>query len=96
MTHFLATDEKPEGYKLEDILSIIRQDILLRAGKIAGDNRPEARHVMANNMRILEKLTECIELAEDSTRVLDRTFGQAGASPRTPLRTPAPAKRPMC
>ena len=40
MTLFLATDENPEGYKLEDILSIIRQDILERAGKIAGDGRP--------------------------------------------------------
>lgn len=82
MTHFLATDEKPDGYKLEDILSIIRADIIKRAGKIAEDSRAEARHVMGNNMRILEKLTDCIELAEDSTRVLDRSFGQAGAKPR--------------
>jgi len=40
MTHFLSTDENPEGYKLEDILSIIRQDIITRAGKISGDKRP--------------------------------------------------------
>jgi hypothetical protein len=82
MTHFLATDEKPDGYKLEDILTIIRSDIIRRAGKISDDRRPEARHVLANNMHILEKITECIELAEDSTRVLDRSFGQAGVSPR--------------
>ena len=82
MTHFLATDEKPDGYKLEDLLTIIRSDILKRAGKISDDKRPEARHVLANNMHILEKITECIELAEDSTRVLDKSFGQAGASPR--------------
>ena len=42
MTHFLSTDENPDGYKLEDILSIVRQDIIARAGIIAGDKRPEA------------------------------------------------------
>lgn len=82
MTHFLSTDDNPDGYKLEDILSIIRADIIHRAGKIAGDNRPEARRVVANNMRILEKLTECIELAEDSTDILNRSFGQSGTEPR--------------
>ena len=57
MTHFLPTDENLKGYKLEDILSIIRQDNIARAGKISGDKRPEARQVMANNMHILVKLT---------------------------------------
>ena len=82
MTHFLSTDDNPDGYKLEDILSTIRQDIIERAGKIAGDKRPEARQVLANNMHVLQKLTECIYLAEDSTRVLDRSFGQSGDEPR--------------
>jgi hypothetical protein len=82
MTHFLSTDENPDGYKLEDILSIIRQDIITRAGKISGDKRPEARQVLANNMHILLKITECIELAENSTHILDRSFGQHGDAPR--------------
>lgn len=82
MTHFLSTDENPDGYKLEDILSIVRQDIIARAGKIAGDKRPEARQVLANNMHILLKLTECIDLAENSTQILDRSFGQRGDAPR--------------
>ena len=82
MTHFLSTDDNPDGYKLEDILSIIRQDIIMRAGKIAGDNRPEARQVVANNVRILQKITDCIELAEDSTQILNRSFGKSGKKPR--------------
>lgn len=82
MTHFLATEENPGGYKLEDILSIIRQDIIKRAGLIAGDARPEARHVLANNVQILQKITDCIDLAEDSTRVLERSFGHSGHEPR--------------
>ena len=82
MTHFLSTDKNPDGYKLEDILSIVLQDILARAGKIHGDKRPEALQVLANNMHILQKLTECIDLAEDSTNILNRSFGRNADEPR--------------
>ena len=84
MTHFLVTDENPSGHRLEDILTMIRKDILTRALKIADDQRAEARHVMKNNMRILELVSEAISLAEDSTRVLDKAFGSAakGGPPR--------------
>ena len=78
MTHFLSTNDNPDGYKLEDI----RQDIIKRLGLIAGDKRPEAGRVTANNIQILQKITESIELAENSTQVLDRTFGQSGKEPR--------------
>jgi hypothetical protein len=37
---FLSTDENPDGYKLEDILSSVRRDIIAHAEKIAGDKRP--------------------------------------------------------
>jgi hypothetical protein len=79
---FFSPDENPDGYKLEDILSSVRRDIIAHAEKIAGDKRPEARQVLANNMHILQKLTECIDLAENSTQILDRSFGQSGDEPR--------------
>mgnify|MGYP005644342369 FL=1 len=79
MTHFLATDEKPDGYKLEDILSLIRGDLIKRATKIVDDARPEARHVLNNNIRILSLLTEAVELAADSTKTLERSFGSSTA-----------------
>lgn len=75
MTHFLATDENPDGYRLEDILLIIRKDIILRATKILDDPRPEARKVLENNIRILQLLSECIHVAEDSTNLLTKAFG---------------------
>ena len=75
MTHFLVTEDNPKGYKLEDILSMIRKDILTRTLKIADDGRAEARHVMQNNMRILGLVSEAISLAEDSSSVLARAFG---------------------
>lgn len=75
MTHFLVTDENPEGYKLEEILTVIRNDIIKRATKILEDDRIQARQVLENNIKILNLLTECIHTAEDSTRLLDKAFG---------------------
>lgn len=86
MTRFLKSDENPGGFRLEDILGLIRGDVLARSLKIDGDERPEALHVMSNNMKILQHLTEAIELAQDSTHVLDRAFGPSrvadGGEPR--------------
>lgn len=86
MTHFLVSETKPDGYKLEEILSVLRKDILMRCLKIADDPRGEARHVVSNNMKILHLLSDAILLAEDSTRTLDKAFGPSrsltGGPPR--------------
>lgn len=80
MTRFLVSDTNPSGHRLEDILYEIRNDILVRCGKIKGDRRPEAEHVLHNNLRILTLINEAMHLAEDSTRVLDRSFGPSHAA----------------
>lgn len=86
MTRFLQSDDNPGGFKLEDILAVLRADVLKRSLKIANDDRPEALRVMANNMKILQHLTEASELARDTTAALDRAFGpstvEAGGKPR--------------
>jgi hypothetical protein len=83
MTHFLKSDEHPEGFKLEDVLNLIRQDVVKRTQKIASDDRREARQVLKNNIRILGLITEAMELAEDSTTILDKSFGPSDpAQPR--------------
>ncbi|VAX06013.1 hypothetical protein MNBD_ALPHA03-954 [hydrothermal vent metagenome] len=75
MTHFLVTDENPKGYRMEDILKIIRKDIFLRTTKIMEDERPEAQTVMDNNVRILGLMSEAIAIAENSTAILEKSFG---------------------
>ncbi|MBI1186647.1 MAG: histidine kinase [Alphaproteobacteria bacterium] len=82
MPRFLISDDNPAGYKLEDILAVIRADVITKSAKIANDERPEAQHVLANNVRVLQLLTEAIDLARDSTRTLDRAFGPAHGAPR--------------
>lgn len=79
MTRFLKSESNPEGRRLEDILLELRADVLIRCTKISGDLRPEALHVMSNNMKVLEHLTAAIELAQDSTHLLDRAFGPSEA-----------------
>ncbi len=79
MTHFLVTDDNPDGYKLEDMLKIIRKDIFLRTTKILEDERPEAQTVMDNNVKVLGLLSEAISIAENSTSVLQKSFGRSRA-----------------
>ena len=75
MTHFLSTDDNPDGYKLEAILTALRNEIIQRATKIMDDGRPEATLVINNNIKILDHLAESITLAENSTAVLQKAFG---------------------
>ena len=86
MTRYLVSDENPEGLKLEDILSGIRKDVLIRCTKIVDDGRPEAQHVLRNNTAILELLGDAIEVAMDSTQTLDKAFGPSQAAKGGPPR----------
>jgi hypothetical protein len=74
-TTFLVTEENPDGWKMEDILMVIQNDMFRRTHKIVGDNRAEARTVLNNNIEILGLLSQCIERATESTQILERSFG---------------------
>jgi len=89
MTRFLVSDENSDGYKLEDILHVIRTDVIVRCTKIMHDPKDEARHVLDNNMRILNLLSEAIPFAEDSTKVLVKSFGPGRTAQGGALRTGA-------
>ena len=90
MTRYLVSDTNPQGMKLEDILRVIRRDILVRCEKIVDDHRTEAGQVLANNKRVLNLLTDAIALAEDSTRILDKAFGPSAAQNGGPPRIGRP------
>ena len=75
MTHFLVTEENPDGQRLEDVLAMVRGDMIKRAVLIIDDDRQEARRVLANNVQIMSMLTQCIELAEENTTILTKAFG---------------------
>ena len=56
--------------------------MLYRRGKIIGHDRTEALHVVRNNMKIPNLLTEAIDLSEDSSMVLLKAFEPTGSKPR--------------
>lgn len=80
MSGYLINEENPDGHKLEDILNAIRKEVIQRATKIVDDRRPEANAVLKNNIKILGLLSECIEISEDSTNILDKSFGRHRSS----------------
>ena len=86
MSRFLKLDESQKGFKLEEVLSAIRKDLFLRCNKILEDNRSEARHVLENNVKILQLLNEAITIAEDSSNKLDHAFGPSKAEEGGPPR----------
>lgn len=84
MPHFLASQTNEDGFKLEDILTVIRADVIKRCDRIAGDTRDEAAQVLENNIQILQLLSQSIRLAEESTHVLNRSFGPASEAEDAP------------
>ncbi len=86
MSRYLVSEENPEGMKLEEILTAIRKEILMRCTKIVDDDRSEAQQVFRNNTRILELLGDAIDLAVDSTQTLDKAFGPSQAAKGGPPR----------
>ena len=75
MSKFLVTEDNPDGHRLVDILCAIHNEILERAIKLKDDRRTEATSVLNNNLKILNFLAECISLAEDSSCILEKSFG---------------------
>ena len=67
MTHFLSSDQNPEGHKLEEVLRKVRNDIIYRATKIMEDVKPEAQHVLNNNLEILEQFLNRIKLEGEAS-----------------------------
>ena len=86
MTRYLISETNPKGSKLETILLEIRKDIILRCTKIVDDTRNEAQFVLNNNVKILGLLSEAIVLAENSTQILDKSFGPSHADKGGPPR----------
>ena len=71
MTKVLVSPDNPDGWKLEDILDEIQNDIIRRTARIVDDHRPEARAVLHNNIEIMQLLTTCSDKAHESTRILN-------------------------
>ena len=77
MTQMLVSTENPSGEKLEDLLRVVRADVIRRLAGYANDPRQQARDLVAANVKVLEHLSEAIRLAEGSTQMLEKAFGRS-------------------
>ncbi len=86
MTKLLVSETNLDGYRLEDIFTAIRADMIARCTKLTSDTRSEATRVLDNNVKIMSLLGDAIALAEDSTQTLHKAFGPSksadGGKPR--------------
>jgi hypothetical protein len=69
-TPILMSAENPTGWKLEDLLSQLRDEVLAKTSKIKDDDRPVAQRVTQNNRTILQYLTAAETLQRDSLAAL--------------------------
>ena len=75
MEPYLVAETIPKAHRLDDILIILREDLVKRSRALADSHLQEAKQVMKNNMKVLELLTQAIDLAQDSNKLLNRSFG---------------------
>jgi hypothetical protein len=88
-TPVLMSADNPTGWKLEELLTQIAQDLRAKNDRLEGNESPAARAVRVNNLGIID----CLALAEvrqrDSLRRLDALRPDPG--PGGPLRIGAGA-----
>ena len=75
MSGFLSSEQKPEGHSLEEVLLQLRKELIVQTTKIVEDDRPQAQEVLENDIKILALLTECLHIAEASSKLLKHSFG---------------------
>lgn len=76
MTKLLISRENPTGYTLEQVIRLIRNDVLQRCLDMSEDPHPDVQEVISNNMHILALMEQIIAHAEGSSEVLKRRYGK--------------------
>lgn len=56
-TPVLMSKENPDGWKLEELLAQLRLELYAKNDRIAGDSRPTAQAVRANNANMIDLLS---------------------------------------
>lgn len=76
-TVVLMSADHPEGWKLEELLAQIAQDLRVKNDHLEGDSKPTSRAVVLNNLGIID----CLALAEVRQRDTLRRLNVLGADP---------------
>lgn len=71
MVRILMGTDNPTGYKLEDLLAQLQDEINDKSKKIASDTREPAKKVLRNNQQIVGLLMQAEALQRSSYDILD-------------------------
>ncbi|MCR9260743.1 MAG: hypothetical protein NXH95_13530 [Pseudomonadaceae bacterium] len=84
MTHkILMGSDNPEGWKLEELLCELQDELIQKTKKISDDRRLAARLVASNNYQICGLLAQAVAIQQSSMAVLADVAPNEG-----PLGTP--------
>jgi len=88
----LMSKDNPSGWKLEELLPQLRQEIADKNARIAGDQSATAILVRANNYRVLDHLLAAEDLQRNTLDRLDALRPDPGPSgqPRIGAGAPEP------
>ena len=70
MTKVLMSADNPDGWKLEELLSQLRDEIVAKTDKVKNDQRITAQMLVRNNRSILRLLTAAEQLQRESLEEL--------------------------
>lgn len=62
----LMSGTNPDGFKLEELLAQIADELTVKCDRLRGDTSPVAQDVERNNRDIIARLHECRRLQEHS------------------------------
>lgn len=74
-TPVLMSRDNPKGWKLEDLLTRISNELSVKNDLISDDECDLNKLIRANNVRIIEKLHESRNIQNQTMKLLDERFG---------------------
>ena len=80
MKAILMSKENPDGYKLEELLIQLQNEINDKNKKIIGDGSDLSKHVQANNLQIMRHLNEARNYQVDSFLQMSKKAPDEGAN----------------
>lgn len=78
LPNVLMGPDNPTGWKLEELLAQIGQEVDRKSAKIQNDDRPVARQVLRNNEQIIGLLMQAEAIQRSSYDLLNATAPDQG------------------
>lgn len=72
----LLSADKPDGYRLVEIVQLVRRDLVLRLAPLSHDKRPHSAAMVSRYAEVLKLLSQAIKIAETAEDVVAHSYGK--------------------